>query len=166
VFDNLDTAEKKTEAERTPADDEKQSSSRLYRWAHFPAMLVFGILIILFHGHSWSWRLAICGGYTVYVFFFAFGTVLRDADDFLGDSRVPRCAARLLILHLPILALVLCGVSLWFHFRPMLPSWMTQEGRRGSLWDLCGWSILAVAGIAQGFWMAGKIKRWFSETKN
>jgi hypothetical protein len=164
MFDDLDTAEQKTEDELTPEDEEKQPSSNLYRWAHFPAMLVFGVLIILFHGHPWSWQVAIGGGYTVYVFFFAFGTVLRDADDFLGDPRVPRYAARLLAPHLPILALVLCGVSLWFYLRPTLPAWVTQEGRKGSFWDLLGWLILAIAGIAQGSWMAGKIKRWFRQT--
>lgn len=163
MFEDLDTAEQKIEADLTSADEEKQPSSTLYRWAHFPAMLVFGVLIILFHGHPWSWQLAIGGGYTVYVFFFAFGTILRDADDFLGDPRVPRCAARLLVLHLPILALVLCGVSLWFYLRPMLPAWVTHESRKGSFWDLFGWLTLAIAGIAQGSWMAGKIRRRFAE---
>ncbi len=166
MFDDLETAKEKTEGAQDAADDEKQTSSTLYRWAHFPAMLVFGILIVLLHGHSWSWQVAIGGAYTVYVFFFAFGTVLRDADDFLGDPKVLKCAARLLIPHLLIMVPVVAGVTLWFHFRPMLPSWMTQEGRKGSPWDYLGWLALALAGIAQGFWMAGKIKRWFKESEN
>ncbi|MGA3130913.1 MAG: hypothetical protein ABSD59_08945 [Terracidiphilus sp.] len=164
MFDDLETAEKKSEDEQTPTGDENKLSSGLYRWAHFPALLTFGILIILFHGHPWSWQVAIGCAYTVYVFFFAFGSVLRDLDDFFGDPRVPRCAGRLLIPHLVILALIIAGVPLWFQFRPMLPDWATHEGRKGSLWDLCGWLVLAFAGIAQGFWMAGKLKRWFGKS--
>lgn len=162
MFDDLDTAERKTEDEQTSADGENHSPG-LYRWAHFPAGLAFGILIILFHGHPWSWQLAIGGGYTVYVYFFAFGSVLWDFDDLFGDPRVPRSAARLLIPHLLILLPLVAGVTLWFHLRPMLPDWATHEGRRGSFWDVTGWVMLAVAGIAEGFWMAGKLKHWFRE---
>ncbi len=166
MFDDLDTAERKTEDEQTPAEDENKSSSRLYRWAHFPAMLAFGILFILFRANPWRWQIAIGGGYTVYVYFFASGTVLRDMDDFFGDPRVPRRAARLLIPHVLILALIIAGVSLWFHLRPMLPSWVTQEGRKRSFWDLLGWLVLAFAGIGQGTWMAGKIKRQFGDSED
>jgi len=127
-------------------------------------MLAFGILIILLHGHPWSWQLAIGGGYTVYVFFFAFGTVSQDADDFFGDARVLPCAAKLLIPHLLILAMIIAGVALWFHLRPTLPDWVTHEGRKGSFWDLFGWLVLAFAGLGQGTWMGGKIKRWFRES--
>jgi hypothetical protein len=100
------------------------------------------------------------------VFFFAFGSVLRDADDFFGDPQVPRCAAKLLIPHIFILSLIITGVSLWFHLRPLLPSWVTHEGRKGSLWDLFGWIVLAGAGIWQGSWMGEKIKRHFRETED
>jgi hypothetical protein len=166
MFDDLETAERKTEEDRTSADGDNKSSSGLYRWAHFPAMLAFGILIILFRHHPWRRYIAIGGGYTVYVFFFAFGSVLKDLDDFFGDPRVPRCAVRLLIPHLLILLPLLAGVTLWFHLRPILPDWVTQEGRKGSFWDLFGWLVLAIVGIAQGFWMSGKVKRRFRETEN
>jgi len=152
--------------EHTSSDDEVKPSSGLYRWAHFPAGLVFVILFILFSGQPWRWHIAIGGSYTVYVFFFAFGTVLRDLDDFLGDSRVPRFTAKLLIPHAFCLAPIIAGVSLWFYLLPILPPWMTQEGRRGSLWDLCGWLALAIAGIAEGSWMAKKVKRQFSESED
>jgi hypothetical protein len=166
VFDDLDTAVKKVEDVESPADDENEPSSQLYRWAHFPGMLAFGLLFILFRSHPWRWQIAIGGGYTVYVFFFAFGSVLRDADDFFGDTRVPKCAAKLLVPHVLVLALIVEGVTLWFHLKPLLPPWVTHEGRKGSLWDLCGWILLAGAGIWQGFWMAGKIKRRFKEVEN
>ena len=149
--------------EDMPADDESKPESSLYRWAHFPAMLAFGLLFVLFRGQPWRWHVAIGGCYTVYVFFFAFGSVFKGLDDFFGDSRVPRYLAKLLIPHTVILVLVTAGVTLWFRLLPLLPSWVTQEGRKGSLWDICGWLVLAIAGIMQGFWMAGKTKRRFSE---
>jgi len=145
---------------------DNESSPSLYRWAHFPALLIFGILFILFRGQDWRWQIAIGGAYTVYVFFFAFGSVFDSADDFFGDSRVPKYFLKLLIPHTLILTLVISGVSLWFHFKPMLPSWLTHEGRKGSLWDLCGWLVLAGAGISQGFWMAGKTKRLIGDPQN
>jgi hypothetical protein len=152
--------------EETPSDDEQESSPGLWRWAHFPAILAFGILFIAFRGQPWRWYIAIGGSYTVYVFFFALGSVLRDLDDFFGDPRVPRYVAELLIPHVFILALIMSGVSLWFYLEPTLPPWLTQEGRKESLWDLCGWIVLALAGISQGSWMAGKIKRRFGEPED
>lgn len=129
-------------------------------------MLAFGILIILFHGRSWGWQIAIGGGYTVYVFFFALGSVLRGLDDFLGDPKVLRCTAKLLIPHAFFLTLILSGVSLWFHLKLMLPSWLTHEGRKESLWDLLGWLALAIAGIVQGSWMGGRLKRWLGKPED
>ncbi len=152
--------------EETPADDETESSSGLWRWAHFPAMLAFGILFILFRGQAWRWYIAIGGSYTVYVFFFVFGSVFKNLDDFFGDSRVPKYFIKLLIPHVLILAPIIAGVALWFHLRPLLPSWVTHESRKESLWDLCGWLLLAGAGISQGFWMAGKTKRHFRESED
>lgn len=152
--------------EQTSSDDEKRSSPGLYRWAHFPAILAFGILFILLRGQPWRLQIAIGGAYTVYVFFFAFGSVLQDLDDFFGDPRVPRYATKLLIPHVFFLTAVISGVTLWFYLRPMLPPWLTQEGRKESLWDLCGWLVLAVAGRVQGSWMASRIKRRFAESQD
>ena len=152
--------------EDTHADDESKAESSLYRWAHFPAMLAFGVLFVLFRGQDWRWHIAIGGCYTGYMFFFALGSVFKDLDDFFGDSRVPRYFAKLLIPHAVILVLVTAGVTLWFRLLPLLPSWVTQEGRKGSLWDICGWLVLAIAGITQGSWMAGKTKRRFSEPED
>lgn len=153
-------------SEQTPSDDEKESSPGLYRWAHFPAMLAFGILFIVFHGQPWRWQIAIGSSYTVYVFFFAIGSVAKDLDDVLGDPAILRYAAALLIPHVFFLALIISGVYLWLYLRPTLPPWLTQEGRKESLWDLCGWLVLAIAGIVQGTWMAKKIKRRFPESED
>jgi hypothetical protein len=142
--------------------DEPQSS--LYRWAHFPAGLVFAILIIPLHRFHWGWQIAIAGGYTVYVFWFAFGMVLRNADDFFGDPRVPKFAAELLLPHAFMLVFVVLGVTEWFHLKPILPAWATHEGRRGSLWMQFGFLTLAGAGIAEGFWMGKKVKQRFKES--
>jgi hypothetical protein len=166
MFEDTDATEKNTEVPAPITDDENKPPSQLYRWAHFPAILAFAILLIFFSDNPWRWQIAIAGGYTVYVFFFAFGYSLRDADDFLGDTRVPRYAAKLLIPHIFILSLIISGVSLWFHLIPLLPSWVTSEGRKESLWDLFGWLVLAGAGIRQGFWMAGKIKKRFAESED
>ena len=163
MFDDLETAERKTDDEQTPAGGENKPSPQLYRWAHFPALLVFGVFFLLFRHHPWRWQIAIGSAYTVYVYFFAFGSVLRDLDDFFGDPRVPRFASKLLIPHALILALIACGIFEWFHLKPILPDWVTHEGRKGSLWMLFGWLVLAFCGIAQGSWMAGKIKRQFGE---
>ena len=150
----------------TAADEVSKPESNLYRWAHFPAMLAFGVLFVLFRGQPWRWHVAIGGSYTVYVFFFAFGSVFKGLDDFFGDSRVPRYFSKLLIPHAVILVLITAGVTLWFRLLPLLPSWVTEEGRKESLWDFCGWIALAIAGITEGFWMAGKTKRRFSEPED
>jgi hypothetical protein len=152
--------------ERTSSDREKEPSFPLYRWAHIPALLAFGILFILLRGQAWRWQIAIGGSYTIYVFLFAVGSVLRNWDDFFGDSRVPSFVARMLIPHVFFLALIISGVTLWFYLKPMLPPWLTEEGRKGSLWDLCGWLALAIAGIVQGTWMAKKAKRQFAEPED
>jgi hypothetical protein len=36
---------------------------------------------------------------------------------------------------------------------------MTHAGCKQSLWNFLGWLALAAAGITQGIWAAGKIKR-------
>jgi hypothetical protein len=148
------------------AEIETKSSIGLERWAHFPALLVFGLLILPLHSYPWGWQIAIAGGYTVYVFWFALGSGKKDLDDLTGDTLILRKIASQLLPHLLVLVIILAGVSEWFHLRPLLPSWVTHEGRKGSFWDLLGWLLLAIAGIAQGFWMAGKIKSRFGESED
>jgi hypothetical protein len=156
--DSLDTKDQTSEG-RESAEEPGTASYGLGRWAHFPAGLVFGILFVVLSGHPWRWYVAIDGAYTVCVFGFAIGSVIKDLDDFFGSAEIQRCAARLLIPHIPVLAVLTYGTFLWFHLNTILPSWLTQEGRKGSLWEILGWLALAVAGVTQGIWMSRRIKR-------
>lgn len=155
MFDSLPDAEDERAAE------DREESSSAWRWAHFPAFLIFGLLLLLSKGHWWSWYVAIGGGSSVFVFWIAFGSSLKDSDDFFGNSAVPEYAAKLLIPHSLALAFVLAAVYFWFHLQPNLPEWVIHEGRKGSLWDLLGWLALGGAGIIEGLWMAGKVRRRF-----
>jgi hypothetical protein len=69
-----------------------------------------------------------------------------------------------LIPHVAVLAVLNFGIFLWFHFKAILPLWLTQEGRKESSWDFLGWIALAAAGIAQGIWMARQIRRRLNES--
>lgn len=155
-----------TETETKPVQDEKKSSWWLGPWAHVPAGIVFCLLYFPFKDHPWSWYVAIAGSYTVYVFCRAFGSAFKDSNDLFGNSQVPGYVAKTLIPHALILAFITLGVFLWFYLKPSLPSWMTHEGRRESLWDLIGWLVLAGAGISQGFWMTAKLKRRIEEAED
>lgn len=162
MFDDLETAEGKTEGIQEAGDEDK-SSLPPYRWAHIPALFVFGVLILALHRNPWGWQIAIGGAYTVYVFWFALSYGLKDTDDLFGDSQAVRYVAKLLIPHVLVLAFIVLGVTEWFHLKSMLPNWATHEGRKGSFWDMFGWLVLICAGIAQGFWMGGLVKRRFAE---
>ena len=120
MFDDLDTAENRTEVE-------EKSSITLERWAHFPAFLVFGALILPLHSYPWGWQIAIAGGYTVYAFWFALGSGKKDLDDLTGDTLILRKIGSQLLPHLLILVFVVAGVSEWFHLRP--PAVLGNSGR-------------------------------------
>jgi hypothetical protein len=156
MFDDADL-------DRPVTEDNKKSSVTLERWAHFPAMLVLGILMLLFHRSPWGWQISITGSYTVYVFWFALGNDKQSFDDIAGDTLLFRKIASQLLPHLFILVLVVAGVTEWFRLLPILPPGLTDEGRKGSLWDMFGWLALGCSGIAQGFWMSARIKRQFPE---
>jgi hypothetical protein len=146
------------------AEQAATSSYGLGRWAHFPAMGVFGILFVLMHDHPWRWYVAIDGAYTVYVFGFAIGSIIKDFDDFFGSPEIQRCALKQMIPHVPILAVLNFGIFLWFHLNTILPALMTTEGRKESLFEFLGWVVLAAAGITQGIWMAKRIKSQLNES--
>jgi len=152
--------------ERESAEESTSRAYGLGRWAHFPAMVVFGLLFMLLRGHPWRWYVTIDVAYTVYVFGFAIGSVIKDLDDVLGNSALLQYAAKLLIPHAVFLALLTFLIALWFQVGAKLPLWATTEGRKGSLWDVIGWLALAVAGITQGIWMAGKFRRRFPESQD
>jgi hypothetical protein len=156
-------SENKAEEALDPQGEKQTTSAGLERWAHFPGLLVFGLLIIPLHRYPWGWHVAIAGGYTVCVFWFALGSGKKDLDDIFGDQDTPRKVRMLIVPHIIVLAILLWAVSEWFHLKRLLPSWATQEGRRGSLWLQFGFLSLAIAAVAQGFWMAKKIQLKFPD---
>jgi len=153
--------------ERGSTENEPGKASRvdLVRRAPISALVFFGILVLLFRDHPWRWYIGVGGGYTVGVFWIALGADKYDSDDVLGDDKLFRKIAALLIPHLVCLTVVLAATFEWFHLKPALPDWVTQEGRKGSLWNMAGGWTLALGGLAQGYWMARKIKRRFTEAE-
>ena len=155
MFDSLPDREDERAAE------ERVGSSSAWRWAHLPAMLVFVLLYLPLKNYSWSLYVAVGGGYTVLVLWIALGSSLKDSDDFFGSPEVLKFIPKMLIVHTIPLGLLLLGLFLWFELKRVLPEWVTHEARRGSLWDLFGWLILACTSVGEGFWMAGKVKQRF-----
>jgi hypothetical protein len=149
------------------SEDEPGKASRVDVAGRAPlaALAFFGILFLLFRHHPWRWYIGIGGGYTVGVFWIALGSDKYDSDDVFGDDKLFRKIAALLIPHLVCLIVVLGAIFEWFHLKPALPDSVTQEGRRGSLWNMVGGWALALGALAQGYWMARRIKRRFPETK-
>lgn len=158
MFDSLPDSEGR--ADEWSSRDRDNAFRNPGRWAHFPAGLVFCLLYFPLKSHTWSVQLAVAAAYTVYVFWFAIGSGLKDMDDLFGDPQVATFIGKLLLPHILILTLIVPGVWLWLHLLPMLPAELTHEGRKESLWDLFGWILLGAAAITQGFWMEGKIKKF------
>ncbi len=105
MSDDLLNMETRNADKQESSDEEEKPSSGLYRGAHFPAFAVLGLLFLLVRGNPWRWQIAISGAYTVYVFFFALGSFLKDADDFFGNPAVQRNTAKLKPAALPLLLL-------------------------------------------------------------
>jgi hypothetical protein len=162
MFDDSETAEKKTEDEQTPADDEEESHWWIGPWAHVIAGVVFCLLYFPFEDRFWSWQLAITVTYVVFMLCCTCGLAFEDADDFFGDLRVPLYMGTLLIRQVVVLTLVSLGAYAWFRLRAVLPAWATQ-GQRLPLWDLCGIVLAYVFAKREASWMADRIKRRIKE---
>jgi hypothetical protein len=166
MFDDLDTAEKKTEDEQAPPEDEKESHWWIGRWAHVIAMAAFCLLYFPLKDRFWSWQLAITLSYVVFMLCCTCGLAFKDADDFFGNLQVPRYMGLLLIRQIVVLTLVSLGAYLWFRLKAVLPAWAIQEGRRGSFWDICGILLAYWVAVREASWMAERIKRRFREIEN
>ena len=128
-------------------------------WAHVLTIPVWFILYIAGANTPWGPYVSVGGAWTVLVFCVALGNSFRDSDDLFGNSETLGYVVKLVIPHLAGLALLMVGVYEWLHLKPELPTWMTAEGRKGSLWYWCGMIPLAGGGYCEGFWMARKIRR-------
>ncbi len=71
--------------------------------------------------------------------------------------------ATLLTRQILVLALVSSAAWLWLYLIPKLPSWLTHEGSKMSLWDLFGILLAYVVAVREATWMATRIKRRFPE---
>ena len=166
MFDDLETAERKTDDEQTPPEDEKESHWWIGRWAHVIAIAAFCLLYFPLKDRFWSWQLAITLSYVVFMLCCTCGLAFKDADDLFGNLQVPRYMGLLLIRQIVVLTLVSLGAYLWFRLKALLPAWAIQEGRRGSLWDICGILLAYWVAIREASWIAERIKRRFRETED
>ena len=165
MFDEYPVVEKQSDDEQKSSEDRK-STWWLGRWAHVVTIPVWFILFISFADRPWGAQVSVACAYTVLVLCLTLGYAFQDLDDVLGNPRALAYCAKLLIPHALVLALVVWAVSEWLHLAPTLPSWMTQEGRKGSLWYWCGMLPLAGAGYWQGLWMASKLRRHCQVAEN
>jgi hypothetical protein len=162
MFDDLETAESKTEEiSQNSSEDQQTSSWWIGRWSHVIAGVVFCLLYFPFDGYSWSWQVAITVAYIVFMLCCTCGMAFKDSDDFFGSFTVQEYMAKLLVRQILVLALVSLALYLWRYFIPQLPTWLTARGRRMSLWDYCGLILTYVVAVREASWMAAKIKRQF-----
>ena len=129
-------------------------------------MAVFCLLYLPFKDRFWSWQLAITLSYIVFMLCYTCGLAFKDADDFFGNLHVPRYMAKLLIRQIFVLTLISIGAYLWFRLKVILPEWAIHEGRKGSLWDVCGIMLACWAAVREASWMAEKIKQQFGEDQD
>lgn len=120
-------------------------------WAPLLAMIAFGIVYAPFSDRPWGLHAAILCGYSV----LTFGLALMNSGHSLSSEEHRRRLLKLILLHLFILLLIGLGISEWLRLQPGLPSYLTQRGRSGSLWDWIGTMPLGIAAIWQGLWMRG-----------
>ena len=159
MFDDLD------EATKEPVEPEKPRWW-IGPWAHVIAGLVFCLIYFPFDQYPWSWQVAISLTYVVFMLCCTCGLAFKDSDDFFGNVRVPEFMGKLLLRQLLVLALVSLAAYLWRYSKVILPSWVTQEGRRMSLWDYLGIILFYVIAVKEARWMAVKIKHQFSELED
>jgi len=159
MFDDISSLENQPEASQKPSDDEDEPSTRILSvWSHVIAGVIFCLLYFPFESHRWSWLVAIGCSYTAFVFAIALGVGLDFGDDFFGDARTPEYVATLLLPHALFLMLVVPAAYMWLHLKPILPHWITAEGQRLSLWEMCGIVVVWFAGTREGIWLAKKVR--------
>lgn len=166
MFEDSLAIENQTEDDQKPSGGKEKPSWWIGRWAHVIAMVVFCLLYFPFQDRFWSWQVAITLSYVVFMLCCTCGMAFQDADDFFGNLQVSRYMAMLLIRQAFVLALISLGAYLWHRLKTTLPAWATYEGRRMSLWDLCGVLLAYWAAVKEASWMAEKIKRHFPTSED
>jgi len=166
MFDDLDTAESKTDETRSPSDAEQKSHWWIGPWAHVIAGMVFCVTYFPFDQYVWSWQVAVTLAYIVFMLCCTCGLAFNDSDEFFGNLQVPEFIGKLLLRQILVLALVSLTAYLWRYSKTILPDWLTEEGRRMSLWDYFGLILFYVIAVREARWMAAKIKRQFPDLEN
>lgn len=165
MFDHLPSLEKPGEAAREPSAPNDEPAEPRTNYSALLAVVVFCLLYFPIHRRPWGWPLSVAVSWSTVAFGCAFFYGLDYADDFFGDSRVPKYVAKLLLPHLLILIPVTYLAWLWLRATPFLPHWLTVTGRKGSLWELCGILLASYAAFREGVWPAGKIRRHNAEAQ-
>jgi hypothetical protein len=168
VFDDLSKPEDPTEDGKESTEMKDSGTRSFSRWFALIALLVFFLIYLPFRSHPWSWFAAIACSYTVAVLGIALDSVFdfADADDFFGDSRIPRYVAMLLLPHALVLVPIMLGAYFWLYLTPVLPHWVTVEGRKGSFWDLLGLLLVSIAAILEGTSLGSWTKRRFRKVEH
>lgn len=161
MFDDLETAEQKSEGLQSSPEDEQNSHWGIGRWAHIITIPVFCLLYFPFEDHTWAWPVAITMAYIVFMLCCTCGIAFRDSDDLFGNLRVPEYMGKLLLRQILVLALVSVAAWSWRYAKTVLPEWAVHEGRRMSLWDYLGMIVFYIVAVREASWMASKIKQHF-----
>jgi hypothetical protein len=143
LVDNSDAGSKKAPAKEAKAGD--SNAIQLATLQTFLAVIVF----FPFIDRSWFPYATALTGYSVLVF----SLVFRDAECSLRKPEVRRKLPGILLLHTPFLASVYVIVMFSIRFAPQLPRFMTQSGRKGSLFDWAVTFALVMLAWAQELWM-------------
>ena len=67
MFDDLETAESKTEEAKSPSDDEQKRHWWIGPWAHVIAGVVFCLVYFPLDKHNRAWQVAITLAYMVFM---------------------------------------------------------------------------------------------------
>ena len=163
MFEDLDN---QTEEKQSASDAEQRSHWWIGPWAHVIAGVVFCVIYFPLDQYLWGWQVAITLTYVVFMFCCTCGLIFKDSDDFLGNLPVMKFMSKLLVRQTVVLALVSGTAYLWRYSKTVLPGWMTQEGRRMSLWDYFGIILFYVIAVREAKWMAAKLKLQFSDLED
>ena len=166
MFDDLETAESKTNETQNSSQSDKTTSWWIGRWSHVIAGLFFCVMYFPLSSYVWSWQVAATLSYIVFMFCCTCGLSFQDSDDFFGNLAIPEYMGKLLMRQILILALISLGLYEWHHLIPYLPSWANAPAYRNiSLWELGGILLVYFVAVKEATWMAKKIKQQFPDIK-